>query len=176
MFEHDNALLRFNSGNAFGITKDDDTVHFFGKVLGGRLLEKEDTVKATFGDGTSFKGLGPGECDFEVTIAQLTNENVKQINTLKGELRKAFYMNGKNVGGTEMDIYIPELMITGSKEITMKPGELQTIVITGSCAPQSSDVNVAPSDVMPDDFPTKTVTDPQTSNSPYYLLAEKEPA
>lgn len=176
MFNHDNTLLRFNSGNAFGITKDDNTVHFFGKVLGGRLIEAEETIKATFGDGTSYKGLGPGECDFEVTIAQLTNENVSEINSLKGELRKAFYMNGKNVGGADMDVYIPELMITGSKEISMGPGQLQTIVIKGSCAPQSANVNVAPSEVMPDDFPTKAVTDAQTSNSPYYLLAEKEPA
>ncbi len=176
MFGHDNTLLRFNSGNAFGITKDDGTVHFFGKLLTGKLSETDEFISAKFTDGTSFKGLGGGECDFEVTIAQVTNENVAMINSLKGELRAAFYQNGKNLKGTEMDVYIPELMITGTKEIVMQGSTLQTIVIKGSCSPQSANVSVAPSDVMPDDFATKAVTDVQTSNSPYYLLAEKEPA
>ena len=174
MADNNNKELRFNSGNAFCIMEDDGiTPYYFGKLLGGKLSEVEGSTPVVFGDGTEFEGPGTVKCSFNVTITQCTNENISKINALAGELRKAFYKNGKNVQGDEQDIYIPELKIKRSKELEMKGQTLQTIIIEGSCAPQDADIQITPSDVMPEGFATKEVTDPVTSNSRFYCAPEK---
>lgn len=173
MADNDNKELRFNSGNAFCIMEDDGiTPYYFGKLLGGKLSVTEGETPVTFSDGSTFEGPGATACKFSVTISQITNENISKINAFKGELRKAFYQNGKNLNGDDQDIYIPELKIKSSIELDMKGQTLQTIIIEGSCAPQSTDIQITPSDTMPEGFPSKVITEPVTSNSPYYCIAE----
>jgi len=173
MADKNNKELRFNSGNAFCIMEDDGaTPYYFGKLLGGKLSIAEGETPVVFGDGTQFEGPGTVSCKFSVTISQVTNENISKINSLSGELRKAFYQNGKNVQGDEQDIYIPELKIKRSFELDMKGQTLQTIVIEGSCAPQDADIAIVPSDVMPEGFPSKAHTESVTSNNPFYCIAE----
>lgn len=173
--ENTNNELRFNSGNNFQILKDDDTYTTLGKILGGKLTITEGDTPVVFGDGSTFDGPGAVSCKFTVTLGQVSKENIDLVNSLAGELRKAAFSNGKDVGGTTMEIYIPELKIKRAFELDMKGQTHQVLVIEGSCAPQNADAVCVPDNDLPDDFVASGVGD-VTSNNPFYVIVATEPS
>lgn len=161
--------IRLKSGNNFKVYYN-SAWYTLGNILSGKLTRQEDTADIKFADGESFKKRTIRMCSLEIVLAQVSKEILDTLDGMLSTSLKLYYYNGL-ANSKHMEFYSPEAEGYANYDLEMKGDTHQTLTITFSLYPQTSNASVTPNTDLPSDK-YATGASPVSGTNPYYVFLD----